>query len=270
MSRWALSGMETPLAVALVLAGFVAWHWLDGDGPSDQATGYSAGITFDATSTTRLRGSAAHRYRFPTLRQFFDETAGNLALVTEEADLFELGVEQQIGHAASVGLTLFHTNARNFIERPQGSVQFQNAERYQFSGLEVTGMYRPVPQVQLQLGYSYLNADAQLPDDESVTLQYRPRNRVTFLGRWTGQSGTSAAVNFQYLAGQVYDSRRLPLQQGDLPNFALLGIRAEQRVPGSPASVYAGVDNLLNSAYEEAYGFPLASLTWYFGFGLQW
>ena len=252
------------------LVAGIMHNWLDGDGPSDQATGYSGGITVDVTSSTRLRASAAHRFRFPTLRQLFDQTAGNPNLVTEEADLFELGAEQQIGRDASVGLALFHTNAHNFIERPQGDVQYQNAEQYRFRGVEVTGMFRPVPSVVLQLAYSYLDADAKLPNDETVTLQYRPQNKVTFMGRWTARWGTSAAVNFQYLAGQVYDSRRLPLQQGDLPNFVVLGLRAEQRVPQSPASVYAGVDNLLNSAYEQAYGFPLASLTWYFGFGLQW
>ena len=198
-----------------IVAG-IMHNWLDGTGPSDQATGYSGGVTVDVTSSTRLRASAAHRFRFPTLRQLFDEEAGNPALVTEEADLFELGAEQQIGRDASLGLTLFHTNARNFIERPQGATQFQNAERYRFRGVEVVGMFRPVPAVQLQLGYSYLDADAELPDDESVTLQYRPQNRLTFLGRWTATWGTSAAVNLQYLAGQVYDSRRLPLQQGDL------------------------------------------------------
>jgi outer membrane receptor protein involved in Fe transport len=243
--------------------------WLDGADVDDRAFGVSGGLTFQAAPGTRLRASAAHRFRFPTLRQFYEIATGNLALRTERADLFEVGAEQELGRQATIGLTLYQTNARDFIEREQSTDLFQNAERYRFRGVELVGTLRPIEGAVLRLGYDFLDADNRSPGLEGLTLQYRPRHRVTGLARWASHWGMAAAINLQYLAGQIYQSRRDALVVGDLPDYAVVGVRLEQQFRRFPVAVYGGVDNLFNQAYEESYGFPLARRVAYIGLDVK-
>jgi len=244
-------------------------YWLDDQALSDQASGYSAGVTFQAAPGTRLRASAAHKFRFPTLSQLYDAVAGNPSLRTEHADLYEIGAEQRLGAPATVGLTLFQTDARDFISRPQGATQFENADQYRFRGVEVVATVRPAERTFLRASYGFIDAKDRAPGVDGVTIQYVPRHRLTGETRWAAPWGLSAALNVQYVAGQVYQSRRLPLQLGNLPDYALVGIRLEQRIPRLPLDVYGGVDNLFDEAYEQAYGYPLARRVAYAGFDVR-
>jgi outer membrane receptor protein involved in Fe transport len=247
----------------------VLHHWLDGDGLSDRAAGLSAGVVLQATPTTRLRASAAHRFRFPTLRQLYDRDGGNPALETERADLLELGAEQELGSRAGIGVTLFHTDARDFIERLETTDRFENAERYRFRGVEIVATVRPVERGFLRLGYSYLDADDRSAGREGITLQYRPRHKVTGEARWLTEWGLQAALNVQHLAGQVYHSRRPPLLVGDLPDHTVVGVRVAQQLPRVPLSIYGGLDNVFDEAYEESYGFPQSGRVAYIGLDVQ-
>jgi outer membrane cobalamin receptor len=56
---------------------------------------------------------------------------------------------------------------------------------------------------------------------------------------------------------------------GDLPDYTLVGVRLEQQLPRFPLSVYGGVDNLFDEAYEESYGFPLARRVGYLGIDVR-
>lgn len=250
--------------VGLVAGGM--HYWLDGQALSDQANGYSAGITVRAAAGTRLRVSAAHKFRFPTLSQLYDAVSGNPSLRTEHADLYEIGAEQRLGDPATVGLTLFQTDARDFINKPQGATQFQNADQFRFRGVEAVATVRPAERVFLRASYGFIDATDQAPGTDGVTIQYVPRNRLTGEARWAAPWGLSAALNVQHVAGEVYQSRSLPLELGNLPAFTLVGIRLEQRIPRLPLDVYGGVDNLFDEAYEQAYGFPAPRRVAYAGF----
>jgi outer membrane cobalamin receptor len=168
-----------------------------------------------------------------------------------------------------VGVTLFQTNARDFIERPEGAVRFENAERYRFRGVEVVGTLRPIESGILRLGYSFLDADDHSPGREGITLQYRPRHKLTGEVRWAAHFGLEAALNVQHLAGQVYHSRRTPVVVGDLPDYTLVGIRLGQQIARFPVRVYGGVDNLFDEAYEQSYGFPQTGRVAYLGLDVQ-
>jgi len=241
------------------------YQQMDGEDLEDVAAGFSTGATYAATSSLQLRASAAHRFRFPTLRQLYDRDGGNPDLRTESADLYELGAEQQIAGRASVGLTLFQNDAEDFIERPPGEDQFQNAENYRFRGVEIVGTLHPTEAWFVGIGYAFLDAEDRSVSGEERALQYRPRHRVTGEARWRSTGGFGAALNVQHVAGQVYQSRREPVTQGELPDFTLVGVRLEQRLSRVPVALYAGVNNLFDDAYEESYGFPRQGQTFYVG-----
>ncbi len=237
--------------------------WLASGGVRQEANGYSLGAAYQLSRNDRLRADVAHRFRFPTLRQLYDRSFGNPALRAEEAGLYELGAEHRVGRAGFLGLTLFQTDARDFIER-LGSGGYANAERYRFRGVELTGTIQPVRRGILRVSYAFLDADNQSAGAGGATLQYRPRHRVTALARYSAPWGSAAALDLEYVAGEVYLPRRGSFAARNLPDFAVVGIRVEQRIR-RVLGIYGGVNNLLDQAYEEAYGFPASRRTAYLG-----
>lgn len=237
--------------------------WLATGGTRRQASGYSLGATYELTRADHLRADVAHRFRFPTLRQLYDRSSGDATLRAEEADLYELGAEHRLGRVGSLGLTLFQTEARNFIERA-GNGGYANADRYRFRGVELTGTLRPLRRGVLRLSYAFLDADNLSAGAGGTTLQYRPRHRVTALARYAAPWGMTSAFDLDYVAGEDYLPRQGSLPARGLPAFAVVGIRVRQQITRM-LGIYSGVDNLLNQAYEEAYGFPAPRRTAYLG-----
>jgi outer membrane cobalamin receptor len=223
----------------------------------------------DVASRVRVRGSYARRFRFPTLRQLYDAAGGNPALDTEEADIYELGVELTPVERVSMSLTGYHTDARNFIERPQGAPLFENAENYRLQGIELEASVRAGRGILVRGRYTYLDAEDRTTGREGTTLQYRPRHTVSGELRYATRWGLQASGTARYVAGQVYETRRAPLVQADLPDYTLVGVRVSQRLGRLPLSVFGGADNLFDAAYEQSYGFPQAGRILYLGLDVQ-
>ena len=59
---------------------------------------------------------------------------------------------------ATIGVTAYRSDARNFIERPQGAPQFVNAERYRLQGIEVEAAVRAARGLLARGRYTYLYA----------------------------------------------------------------------------------------------------------------
>jgi vitamin B12 transporter len=247
------------------LLGPAAAAGKDGSEVEDGAAGASLGAYVDAGRAVRLRATSARRFRFPTLRQLYDVSAGDPALDTEEADLYEAGVEYVLRPGATIGVTGYRSDARNFIERPQGARQFVNAERYRLQGIEVEAALRAANGLFVRGRYTYLDAEDRTPGREGTPLQYRPRHLVSTELRYSSPWGLQASGTLHYVADQAYETRRAPLVQAGLADYVLVGVRLRQHVGRLPLAVFAGADNLLDTAYEQSYGFPQAGRVVYLG-----
>jgi outer membrane receptor protein involved in Fe transport len=245
------------------------YHRLDASALDDGAWGASLGAYADVSPRVRTRASYGRRLRFPTLRQLYDAAGGNEALVPEQADLYELGLELALSRGVSLGIAGYRTDARNFIERPQGAPQFVNAERYRLQGLEIDAAFRGSRGLLVRGRYTFLDAEDRTAGREGTVLQYRPRHTVSTEVRVTAPWGLEAAGTLRYVARQVYETRREPLIQADLPDYAVVGVRLQQRLGRSPIALFAGADNLFAAAYEQSYGFPQAGRVVYLGFDLR-
>jgi vitamin B12 transporter len=252
-----------------LVAGF-ARHWMQGDSVRTMdGQAYGVGASYDPRPGTRLRASVARRFSFPTLRQLYDEGGGNLDLQTEHADVREIGAEQVLPRDGRLGITLFQTDARDYIERPERGVPFANHDHYRFRGLELTAEGRPLPGLLMRTGYTFMETEDRSPGAEREALQYRPRHRVTVEGSARVPLGVTATVSVLHVAGQVYYSRQEPVLQAALTDYTLTGVRLSRSIRNGPLEVYAGADNLFDVAYEEQYGFPQATRVLYGGISVR-
>jgi outer membrane cobalamin receptor len=229
------------------------------------ATGAMGAVSWEARPGTRLRASAARRIRFPTLRQLYDEDGGEPALKTETAVVVEAGITQSLPRSSAVDVTLFRTEARDFIQRVNPGGPFENHDRYRFQGVEVAARTRPASGLLFRIAYAYLDSEDRSPGAAGQPLQYTPRHRLRADAGWAVPFGLVADASFLYVAGQVVYARPGAEGTRDLPDYAVTGLRLSRLLPGTLVSVYAGVDNLFDVAYEEEYGAPQPTRVLYAG-----
>jgi outer membrane cobalamin receptor len=237
-------------------------NWLEKDGGgNDHDWNFLAGLYYDLTKDTRIKGSAARKTRFPSISQLYDEQSGNPGLSTETSYNYEAGIEQNLPWQTKVGLTGFYTDVKNYIEKVaiSSSVdRYQNNDKYLFEGIEIMGENRFFKNLMVRLGYTFLHTRDRSTGSEKDELQYRPIHKFTAEGNYLFDFGLSANVNLTRVADQYFYSKNTPLQKKKLGNFTILNMKVDQALFNRRLHLYAGVDNVCDEKYEESYAFPQA------------
>ncbi len=252
------------------VAGY-ARNWLAKDSAGSQAgSSYSVGAYVDVTARTRLRVAASRRIRFPTVSQLYDPTAGNPALFPERATEYDAGIAQELPGRSRASLSAFTTDVEGYIQRPAPGAPYANFSAYRFRGIEVSAGTAVLRRLLVRGGYTLLDTEDRSPGAGFPALPYRPRHRATLEARYHVLRGSEAVVSATHVAGAVYSSRAGPAQQATLPAYTLVDLRLTERSWLRPATVYLGVGNLFDAAYEQEYGYPRIARTVYGGMEVRW
>jgi outer membrane cobalamin receptor len=222
-------------------------------GDAETAPTWLAGLTFDATDMLRLHASATRKIRVPSIDQLFNTSAGNPELRSEHANGADAGADYRLGTTSTIGVSVFSTHARDFIERLSG-LPFENQERYRFKGTELTIQTARVPRLDLRGTYSYLHSVSVTPDG-TRPLQTRPRHRGSLEWIWSPipSSGVRGAV---YRTGsQLFDSRGATPVQMATDSYTLVDLGFTQRLARRVDLVF-DVTNLFDRLYDQSYGLP--------------
>ena len=244
--------------------------WQNKDNGDNESKGnYMAGVYYDFLKGSRVRGSFAKKVRFPSLRQLYSVGEGNADLQPETSYNYELGFEQKLPMNSRVAIDGFLSDVDNYIEKPYGDDYFQNYDKYRFSGFEITAETRFIERLLLRLGYTFTNTEDKSPNSPKDELQYRPKNKLTFEGKYTFEFGFSAYANVIYIADQVYYERSEPFTKAELGNYAIVNLKLDQTFFNNFLDIYIGADNLFDKNYEQSYGFPAAGRVIYGGVELR-
>jgi outer membrane receptor protein involved in Fe transport len=212
-----------------------------------------AGLSYDAADSVRLHASFSRKIRMPSIDQLFNTSTGNPSLRAERANALDAGVDVRMSADSSVGISVFSTHARDFIERVSSS-PFQNQDRYRFRGAELTGQTTAVPQLDLRGSYSFIDSENVRPSG-TLPLQTRPRHRGSLEWVWS-PSGGSAVRGAVYGTGrQIYDSRGSDPVQRSAAGYALVDLGFTQTL-ASRFQLAVDVTNLFDRLYDQSYGLP--------------
>jgi outer membrane receptor protein involved in Fe transport len=109
----------------------------------------------------------------------------------------------------------------------------------------------------LRAAYTYLNSEDK-SDSGKDELQYRPKNRFSFEGKYDFDFGLTPYVSVLYVADQYFYSNvnKGPLLKGTLNNYTLVNVKLNQKLLEGKMNLYVGADNLFDENYETSYGFP--------------
>ena len=174
-------------------------------GVTESEPTWLAGVSFDATDALRLHASATRKIRVPSIDQLFNTSSGNPDLRAEHAYGVDAGADYRLGTASSVGVSVFSTHARDFIERRSGTaVREPRPVPVPRRGADGADDAHSAAGAARRLQLSRLGRrDA----DGTQPLQTRPRHRGSLEWMWTPIAGSAVRGAVYQTGSQLYDSR---------------------------------------------------------------
>lgn len=236
--------------VGAVLGTAVNVQHRPGGGSRTEPT-WIAGVSYAATSAVKLRASATRKIRVPSIDQLFNTSSGNPDLRAEHSYGVDVGADYRIDTRSSVGVSVFSTSARDFIERESGE-PFENHDRYRFRGAEVALQTTAVPRLGLRGGYSFLDSDDLTA---GAPLQTRPRHRGSLEWIWTLMPASAVRGAVYRTGSQLYDSRGAVPVQRQVNGYTLLDAGFTQTL-SRRYDIAFDVNNLFDEHYDQSYGLP--------------
>jgi outer membrane cobalamin receptor len=212
-----------------------------------------AGLSYDPTATLRLHASATRKIRVPSIDQLFNASSGNPELHSEHANAVDAGAAYRVAATSTVGVSVFSTHARDFIER-QSPLPFQNQDRYRFRGAELTMQTTRIPRLDLRGAYSYLHS-VSVTSDGTRPLQTRPRHRGSLEWVWSPVAASAVRGAIYQTGSQLFDSRGANLIQMRADGYTLVDLGVTQRL-ARRFDLAFDITNLFDRSYEQAYGLP--------------
>jgi outer membrane cobalamin receptor len=240
---------------------------------------FSGSLYYDVFSGTRLKAAFMRNIRFPNMSELYERPSQNPDLLPERTMAYQLGLEQKLPWASRFEINGFYNDVYDFIGLKQmqmsareGYVAYNiNIPHIRFVGFETSLSTSFVKRLQLKLSYLFnRSVDLSGPDfiDNKQQLQYVPRDKVTFTGRYDFDWGLTPFVSVLYVANSVVYPKPLdvPVPKAYMTPYLVANVKLSQRLFRDRLTVYAGADNIMNRDYEDTYGVPRPGRYVYGGF----
>lgn len=229
--------------------------------PSSSINGF-LGLSYKVNDEVSLHLNASRKNRFPTLKEFYSQTAGrdlaNPGLNVEQSINSELGVNYKVNSSILLRGNVFYSSIDeliNLVILEDGLRQYQNIGKAEMKGLEL-GVNLNVKEYSMNFAYTYLSAKNISDDVKSDILEYRPEHVLTFVPNYRFSFGTELRAEL-FFVGNKYgvdaDSREFI----KMDNYLLANIRVSHIILDN-YTLYVRVNNLSGIYYETEYGFPQA------------
>ncbi len=241
----------------------------DHDTFGDRTLGQLAAAWSLNDGATVLRASWGQGFKAPTLYQLYSPY-GNTTLKPEEADGWDMGVEQHLADGKlTLQATYFHRDTTNQIDfayctgapdplcAAGGGVRFgyySNVAKTRAQGVELSGELRPDDRWTLRANYTWTDAANEAPGaNNGKALARRPENAgsasVAYL--WPAKLTTTLSARYN---GDTYDD---VANKYLLKNYTLVDVAASYPV-NDRLEVYGRVENLFDQSNQTVrnYGSP--------------
>jgi vitamin B12 transporter len=222
---------------------------------------WMTGIAYDVLETLKVDGSYGRKVRFPTLQELFDAAKGNPNLIPEQSEDYEANVTWKFAPASTLQLTGFHNRVNNFIQNDNTTQVFTNRDEL-IQGTQLALNTRLDPSFLLKAAYTYLDTRDETTD---TRVDFRPRHIVALEGDYWPTPEWQIHALLTVVMDQVVTATNNPFRHQHLPDYGLINLRVARYFPAYGLKVYAGADNLTNTRYEFAPGFPAPGATYLVG-----
>ena len=226
---------------------------------------------FIKESGTKFKATLGTGFKAPSIYYLYDPAYGNINLKPVTSIGWDLGIEQFFWkQQISLGLTYFSNSFENLFGL-DANFKTININKAKTNGIEFFSSINTFNNIGIKVNYTYTNSiDKSLNStDSGLPLLRRPKNKfgITLMSHILNNFSTDLEILY---TGERDDknfsqfpSERIKLKAYTLVNFAL-NFRLTNYI-----QVYGRVENLLDTDYEQIYGYGTPGLSGYAGFKLN-
>jgi vitamin B12 transporter len=221
------------------------------------------------TVILKLLGSYSTAYITPSLFQIYDPVYGNVELQPEENATIEGGVEISKGKGVRVSALYFTRKEENFVDfvvvdPDLFTYQYQNTiETFETSGVEVELQSSLTQQLTFTANYTFTQADARF------TLRI-PKHKANAAIGYTPDAKTTLGLSALYVTERddsFFNPDTFESETALLDSYSLVYFNASRQLTKN-LKVFIGIDNILNTDFEELYRYQTKGRNVRLGFGL--
>ncbi|MFZ1470878.1 MAG: TonB-dependent receptor, partial [Paracoccaceae bacterium] len=232
---------------------------------------------------TTMRATYATGFRAPSLDERFGDYpslyfTGNSALVQEESESLEFGIEQTFSNGATVSLTAFQLNVDNlvsghcfdlndggtpadltddFCNIPYSLMNLPGVSTRK--GVEIAASLPVSDAVTFGLAYTY--TDGRRPDDSRLTQV--PFHQLSLTLDADLSDRLTAGLALTHVAGRMDNDANTFLPVA-MPDYTVLAARVSYDL-NDTTEAYLKLDNLLDEDYQQVNGYAAAGRSVYLG-----
>jgi vitamin B12 transporter len=218
---------------------------------------------------TKLKLTYGTAFHSPSLFDLYDPAFGNALLKPERNTGWDLGFEQNIKrNKFSFGMTYFNNHFKDLFgyDKNYKTINIDRAESY---GLESFAIADFISRLKIKFNYTYTYAIELEGHEKNSPLLRRPENKIDLIIYYTLNDRFNVTMEILSI-GKRRDKifAYLVPESITLPSYGIINLSASYTL-FSNMDIYGRIDNLLNTYYEEIYGYGTARLSGYLGFRLN-
>lgn len=191
---------------------------------------------------TKFFASYSTSYITPTLSHLYGDFGANADLDPEENLTVEAGVEFKLSSDFRVSGLFFNRKENNTVLWIDGGY-LNAADVLHARGVELELDATVADRLSIQMNYSFTEYK------ESLARRI-PKHKINFQAGYDISKATFASVSYQY-THQRFENSFVPL----LDSFRIVNLYLSHSALKDKITFFAGIDNLLNEAYEDVPGY---------------
>ncbi len=265
---------DVALSKKVGFAAGLAYHWQVRNDMTLDDYSVSTSLYYDMFRDTRLKAAYMRNIHFPTLSQLYLRNTNNPNLLTETVYQYQLGLEQKLPWNSFFRINAFQSDIYDYIGlkenvTPQeGYAPYHvNFSHIMLQGFETSVETSFVKELRMK-GAHTLNVSRDYSRDDRQEVQYVPKHKFVFTGRYDFPFGLTPFLSVVYVSESfVYSKQQyVTLMKAQMADYVVVNFKLSQKLFKDSVSVYIGADNLFNKDYEDTYGIPRPGRYVYGGF----
>ncbi|HRP93451.1 MAG TPA: TonB-dependent receptor [Ignavibacteriaceae bacterium] len=215
---------------------------------------------------TKIKATIGTGFKAPSLYYLYDPAYGNENLNPEESFGWDFGIEQFFfKQNLSFGITFFYNKFSDMFGFDYQTFKTINIKQAVTKGLEFYFQTKPIDDLEIKANYTFTDARDVSPNssDFDTKLLRRPESKVGFFTSYSFSAKTNLNAEIIWV-GTRDDIDFSTYQRTELKGYVLLNLAAHYNLFDF-LRLNARVENLLDTDYEEVFGYATPGLSFYGG-----
>lgn len=216
---------------------------------------------------TKIKATFGTGFKAPSLFYLFDPAYGNPDLSPEKSRGWDAGIEQYLfNYKLTAGITYFKNTFTDLFGF-DSNFKTLNVNKSETKGFEIFLDAKPTSDLSISANYTFTESKNLSPGsaDENLSLLRRPKHKAAISTDYKITNSIRAGIEAIFVGNRGdKDFSTYPATRIVLKNYTLLNLSASYKL-SELFRFFGRVVNLLNSDYEEVYGYGTAGRSGYIG-----